>query len=57
MVIVDEAYADYSTESCIGLATKYPNLVVVRTFSKSRNMAGTHIGFCDSVERHCIRYE
>lgn len=45
MVIVDEAYADYFTESCIGLATKYPNLVVVRTFSKSRNMAGTHIGF------------
>ena len=45
MVIVDEAYADYWGETCLPLATKYPNLVVVRTFSKSRNMAGTHIGF------------
>ncbi len=45
MVIIDEAYADYSGETCLPLATKYPNLVVVRTFSKSRNMAGMHIGF------------
>lgn len=45
MVIIDEAYIDYADESCLPLATKYPNLVVVRTFSKSRNMAGTHVGF------------
>lgn len=45
MVIIDEAYADYSGETCLPLVRKYPNLVVVRTFSKSRNMAGMHIGF------------
>ena len=45
MVIIDEAYADYSGETCLPLVAKYPNLVVVRTFSKSRNMAGLHIGF------------
>lgn len=45
MVIVDEAYIDYAEDSCLPLATKYPNLVVVRTFSKSRNLAGAHIGF------------
>ena len=48
MIIVDEAYADYSGETRLPLAVKYPNLVVVRTFSKSRNMAGTHIGFAIS---------
>ncbi|MCR5546155.1 MAG: histidinol-phosphate transaminase [Lachnospiraceae bacterium] len=45
MVIIDEAYADYSGETALPLVQKYPNLVVVRTFSKSRNMAGMHIGF------------
>lgn len=45
MVIVDEAYIDYAEDSCLPLATRYPNLVVVRTFSKSRNLAGAHVGF------------
>lgn len=50
MIIVDEAYADYAEESCLPIATKYPNLVVVRTFSKSRNMAGAHVGFAIASE-------
>ncbi|MCR5770066.1 MAG: histidinol-phosphate transaminase [Butyrivibrio sp.] len=45
MVIIDEAYVDYSGETCLPLVERYPNLVVVRTFSKSRNMAGMHVGF------------
>jgi histidinol-phosphate aminotransferase len=45
IIIVDEAYIDFAGKSAIELISKYDNLLVVQTFSKSRAMAGMRIGY------------
>lgn len=45
ILVVDEAYIDFSTGGCIGLIDAFPNTVVVRTMSKSFSLAGMRLGF------------
>ena len=51
VVIVDEAYADFSEGNCLSLAVKYDNVLIVRTFSKSRSMAGARLGYAVGNEK------
>ena len=49
-VILDEAYCEYSltlgdTYASIDLLRKYPNLVLLRTFSKVYGLAGLRVGY------------
>ena len=45
VVLFDEAYADFADDNCDAFLKKYPNVIVSRTFSKSRSLAGIRFGY------------
>lgn len=67
IVVVDEAYAEFVEQpdfpDSMSLISRYPNLVVFRTFSKMHALAGLRIGYLagsaevvDVIRRTCVVY-
>jgi histidinol-phosphate aminotransferase len=52
LVVVDEAYADFARSTALDLLARSPNLLVLRSFSKSFSLAGMRIGLAFAAE--CI---
>jgi histidinol-phosphate aminotransferase len=44
-VLVDEAYYEFNGETMMGDINKYPNLIVLRSFSKWAGLAGIRVGY------------
>lgn len=45
LVMVDEAYGEFGGQSMIPTLERYPNLVVLKTFSKAFSLAGVRLGY------------
>lgn len=55
LVVLDEAYIHFSqTPGFMHLTREYPNLIVLRTFSKAYGLAGLRLGFGISANRDLI---
>ncbi len=60
LVIIDEAYMDFSDQSIMKVASKYDNLIILKTCSKAWGMAAIRLGFAISSKKiiqalHCVR--
>lgn len=44
-VLVDEAYYEFTSQTCLHLLNQYPNLVVLRTFSKAFAIPALRLGY------------
>jgi histidinol-phosphate aminotransferase len=57
VVVVDEAYFEFSTGTVAGLVAENPNLIILRTFSKWAGLAGLRVGYClchEKVASHLL---
>lgn len=45
LILIDEAYYPYYDQTVISLVERFPNLLVIRTFSKAWGMTGLRVGY------------
>jgi histidinol-phosphate aminotransferase len=58
IVVIDEAYFEFSRVTCADMVHKYPNLLILRTFSKWAGLAGLRVGygiFPTNIVNHILR--
>ncbi|MBF0178154.1 MAG: histidinol-phosphate transaminase [Magnetococcales bacterium] len=60
VVVLDEAYADFADDTGLKLLSEHPNLLIIRSFSKSLSMAGLRVGLgfaspALAMEMHKVR--
>ncbi|MDZ8068338.1 MAG: histidinol-phosphate transaminase [Nostoc sp. DedQUE08] len=46
LVVIDEAYFEFSQTTLVGELVQHPNWVILRTFSKAFRLASLRIGYC-----------
>ncbi|MDJ0618950.1 MAG: histidinol-phosphate transaminase [Calothrix sp. MO_192.B10] len=46
LVVIDEAYFEFSQTTLVGELAQHPNWVVLRTFSKAFRLAAHRVGYC-----------
>ncbi|MEH1977629.1 MAG: histidinol-phosphate transaminase [Nostoc sp.] len=46
LVVIDEAYFEFSQTTLVGELIKHPNWVILRTFSKAFRLASLRVGYC-----------
>lgn len=45
VVLVDEAYVDFSPDNCVGLISSFDNVIILRSMSKGYSLAGIRFGY------------
>jgi histidinol-phosphate aminotransferase len=46
LLVIDEAYVDFADDNAIELLRRFPNVIILRTLSKSFSLAGMRLGLC-----------
>ncbi|AQT67636.1 Histidinol-phosphate aminotransferase [Anaerohalosphaera lusitana] len=46
VLLVDEAYADFAEQDCVGLVRELDNVMILRSMSKGYSLAGIRFGYC-----------